>query len=131
MLSGVRQLELSFPFGARREDGLQVLWEDGERVLCRGWRADGEGGGGAVLAVLPAAERPLPAILDRLAHEYDLRDELDATWAARPLALASDCGSTALLLEDAGGEPLEWLIGAPMETERFLTSPSASSPCSA
>ncbi len=62
----------------------------------------------------PRSARP-PPILDRLAHEYELRDELDAAWAARPLALAREGGRTALLLEDPGGEPLERLIGAPME----------------
>ena len=73
-----------------------------------------------VLAVLPAAERPLPASLDRLAHEYGLRDELDAAWAARPLALVREGGRTALLLEDPDGEPLERLVGEPMEVGRFL-----------
>src|SRR5208337_4813534 len=87
---------------------------------CRGWRADGEGGRSLVLAMLPAAERPHPATLDRLSHEYELRDELDGAWAARPLALASERGRTALLLDDPGGEPLERLIGAPMEAGRFL-----------
>ena len=73
-----------------------------------------------MLVVLPAAERPLPASLDRLAHEYELRDELESVWAARPLALSIERGRTALLLEDPGGEPLERLVGKPMETGRFL-----------
>jgi hypothetical protein len=30
LASGARQLERSFRFGAQGEDGLQVLWEDGE-----------------------------------------------------------------------------------------------------
>jgi PAS domain S-box-containing protein len=113
-------LEQSFPFGALEKGGLQVLWEDGERVIYRGWRAEGQSDGVATLAVLPAAERPGSATLDRLAHEFELRDELDAAWAARPLALAREGGRTALLLEDPGGEPLERLIGAPMETGGFL-----------
>ena len=113
-------MEQSFPFGARGKDGLQVLWEDGDRVFCRGWREDSDGSRGSVLVVLPAAERPLPASLARLAHEYELRDELDAAWAARPLALAREGGRTALLLEDLGGEPLERLNGAPMEAGSFL-----------
>ena len=98
---------------------LDALWEDGERVFCRGWRAEGSSRS-AVLAVLPASERPPAAVLDRLAHEYGLRDELDASWAARPLALARESGRTALLLEDPGGEPLARLIDGPMEVERFL-----------
>ena len=110
----------SFQFDADGVRNLGVSWEDGEYVFCRGWRADGDGGRNAVLAVSPVAERPLAAALDRLAHEYDLRDELDSAWAARPLALAHEGGRTALLLEDPGGEPLERLIGAPMEAGRFL-----------
>ena len=93
---------------------------DGERVFYRGCRENSDGGYGSVLVVLPAAERALPATLERLAHEYALRDELDAAWAARPLALVREGGRTALLLEDPGGEPLEGLIGAPMEAGRFL-----------
>ena len=113
-------MDPSFQFDADGLSDLQVLWEDGERVFCRGWRADGDVGRSAVLVVLPAAERPLPAILDHLSHEYELRDELDAAWAARPLALVSERGRTALLLEDPGGEPLERLMGEPMEVGRFL-----------
>ncbi len=99
---------------------LQVLWEDAERVFCRGVRADGDGGRSAVLAVLPAGERPAPAALDRLAHECALRDDLEGAWAARPLALITGRGRTALLLADPGGEPLERLIDGPMLVERFL-----------
>jgi hypothetical protein len=50
------QKELSF--GASREGDLQVLWEDGERMFCRGWRTGADGGHGRVLVVLPAAEHP-------------------------------------------------------------------------
>jgi serine/threonine protein kinase len=113
-------LEQSFPFGAQGKDGLQVLWVDGERVFHRGCRENSDGGYGSVLVVLPAAERALPATLERLAHEYALRDELDAARAALPLALVREGDGTALLLEDPGGEPLERLIGAPMEPGRFL-----------
>ena len=72
-------MEQSLPFGEK--DGLQVLWADGERVFCRGWRADCDGGRSAALAVLPAADRQAAVILNRLAHEYELRDELEAAWA--------------------------------------------------
>ena len=106
-------------FGADGERRLQVLWEDGERVFCRGERhADGHRA--AVLAVLPAAEQPTPATLDRLAREYELKDELDGTWAVRPLELVRERGRTMLVLEDAGGEPLHRLLGPPMEVRSFL-----------
>jgi serine/threonine protein kinase len=102
-------------FSADGHSRFQVLWQDGDRVFCR--RVDGERD---VLAVLLAAEHPAPAALDRLAHEYSLKDELDGAWAVRPLALERDRGRTILVLEDPGGEPLGRLLGAPFELGRFL-----------
>jgi len=55
-----------------------------------------------------------------LRHEYELRDELDGAWAVRPLELVREAGRTLLVLEDPGGEPLEGLLGAPMEMGCFL-----------
>jgi len=106
--------------GAGVVSGLHILWEDGERVFCRGEsRADG-GDRAAVLAVLPAAEHPTPATLDRLAREYGLKDELDGAWALRPLELVRERGRTMLVLEDTRSEPLHRLLGAPMELRSFL-----------
>src|SRR5882757_10297016 len=106
-------------FGTGGVTSLQVLWEDGERVFCRGERhADGQRA--AVLAVLPAAEQPAPATLDRFAYEYELKDELDGTWAVRPLELVRERGRTMLVLEDTGNEPLHRLLGTPMEVRSFL-----------
>src|SRR5262245_37518916 len=98
----------------------QALWEDGERVLSRGWRLDDNGSRFAVLLVTPAADYPSRSTLDRLTREYDLKDELDAAWAARPLALMRDAGQTVLVLDDLGGELLDRLLGGPMEVGRFL-----------
>jgi serine/threonine protein kinase len=102
------------------DSGFQVLFEDGERVLRRGWRMDDDGHRSAVLVVLPAAEHPSPSSLDRLAHEYGLTDELDKAWAAQPLDLVRDGGRAMLVLKDPGGEPLDLLLGAPMEVGHFL-----------
>jgi len=113
-------VSLSLKFDADGMKDLQILWGDSERALCRGRRRDAGGGLASVLIELPVAERPSPLALDRLAHEYGLKDELDAAWAARPLDLVREGGRTALLLEDCGGEPLERLLGEPMETGRFL-----------
>src|SRR6516164_8349113 len=105
--------------GAYSEGGSQVLWEDGERVFWRGWRRDDDGKR-AVLLVMPAADQPSRSSLDRLTHEYELKDDLDPAWAVRPLELVRDGGRTILVLDDTDGEPLERLLGAPMETRRFL-----------
>ncbi|SEE76734.1 PAS domain S-box-containing protein [Rhizobiales bacterium GAS191] len=102
------------------DGGLQVIREDGERVLCRGRRNGADGVRDAVLVVLPAAEQPTPGILNRLAHEYGLRGELDGAWAVRPVELARERGRTMLILEDPGGEPLDELVGSRMEMGRFL-----------
>ncbi|MCP3463167.1 ATP-binding sensor histidine kinase [Bradyrhizobium sp. CCGUVB23] len=96
-----------------------MLWQDVDRVLCRGVRR-ADRNCAAMLAVLPAAEHPAPAILDRLAHEYDLKDELDAAWAVRPLELVRERGRTMLLLEDPGGKPLAALLRGPFEVGQFL-----------
>src|SRR5262249_10286668 len=106
--------------GAYLDDDSQVLWHDGERIFRRGWRLDNHGKRRPVLIVLPAADHPSRSSLDHLTHEYELKDELDETWAMRPLDLARDGGRTMLVLDDAGGEPLERLLGAAMEMGRFL-----------
>jgi PAS domain S-box-containing protein len=111
-------LNSSSRFASDGNSGFQVLWEDGERVFCR--RNSHRDDTTLVLAVLPAAEHPTPATLDRLAHEYGLKQELDGAWAVRPLELIREGGRITLVLEDPGGEPLERLLGAPLETDHFL-----------
>src|SRR5215813_5699019 len=101
------------------DDGSHVLWEDGDRVFRRGWRLD-DNGKRAVLLVMPAADQPSRSSLDHLTHEYELKDELDDAWAVRALDFVHDGGRTMLVLDDAGGEPLDRLLGAPMQVGRFL-----------
>ncbi|NEU95239.1 AAA family ATPase [Bradyrhizobium sp. UFLA 03-164] len=72
------------------------------------------------LAVFPAAEHPTPAIFERFAHEFELREDLASAWSARPIELIRESGRIMLLLEDSGGEPLDRLMGEPMETGSFL-----------
>jgi serine/threonine protein kinase len=107
--------------GAYSDNGSQILWEDGERVFRRGWRLDDNGQRRAVLLVVPAVEHPSRASLDRLTHEYELKDQFDAAWAVRPLDLVRDAGRTVLVLEDVDGEPLDRLLDASMEVGRFLS----------
>jgi PAS domain S-box-containing protein len=102
------------------DSSFQVLWKDDDRIFCRVLRHESDGPHSAVLAVLPAVEHATSASLDRLAHEYALKEQLDGAWALRPLELKRDRGRPVLLLEDPGGEPLERLVGAPIEIGRFL-----------
>src|SRR5215470_5716160 len=106
--------------GAYADGGSQVLWEDGERVFRRGWRLGDNGRQCAVLIVRPAADHPSRSSLDRLTHEYKLKNDLDGAWAVRPLDLVHHAGRTVLVLEDMDGEPLDRLLGTPMEVGRFL-----------
>jgi PAS domain S-box-containing protein len=96
----------------------ETLREDHEFAFCRGRRDDGELP--TILLTAPVSEHPVPAILERLEHEYTLRAELDLEWAARPLTMARREGRSMLILEDPGGEPLDRLLGEPMEVGRFL-----------
>src|SRR3981189_2114370 len=97
----------------------ETLREDEEFAFCRG-RKDDDGELPSILLVAPVSEHPVPAILERLEHEYSLRDELGSDWAARPLALAHREGRPMLILEDPGGEPLDRLLGQTVELNRFL-----------
>ena len=119
--AGSRHIFLPRFAGGDPNSGCPVLWDDGERVFCRGWRIGADGKRSAVLIVLPVAAHPSRSSLDRLTHEHGLKDELDAAWALRPLELVHDDGHTMLVLDGVDGlEPLERLLGAPMEVGRFL-----------
>ena len=98
---GVRQLNSAKLFSADETNKLHILWEDGERLFCRRQRhADADHA--TVLVVLPTLEHPAPATLDRLAHEHGLKDQLDRSWAVRPLQLIREGGRTMLVLDDPG-----------------------------
>ncbi|WP_024519122.1 AAA family ATPase [Bradyrhizobium sp. Tv2a-2] len=113
-------MNVSSRIPAKRAADLEVLWDDGERVVCRERHPGAEGKPNSVLIVRLTADCPIPAGLDRLAHEYALRDELNGAWAVRPLELIRERGRTLLVLEDPDSEPLDRLLGAPMTLERFL-----------
>jgi hypothetical protein len=70
--------------------------------------------------LLAAAKDGSPGSAERLEHEFELRDELDAAWALRPIALSRYNERLALVLEDPGGEPLDRLLDEPLEISAFL-----------
>jgi PAS domain S-box-containing protein len=86
----------------------------GDSTLHRG------SGDGLAPVLLASAKDASSASLQRLEHEYALRDELDASWAARPIALSRYNDRWALVLEDPGGEPLDRLLEGPLQTAEFL-----------
>ena len=96
---------------------LETLRAGSEYTLYRGRRP---GDAIPILVLAPANTPQTPANLRGLEHEYSLAGELDPAWATRPLALARYDGRTMLVLEDPGGNPLEAMLGRPLELTRFL-----------
>ncbi|GAB7522241.1 ATP-binding sensor histidine kinase [Paraburkholderia sp. 2C] len=96
-----------------------MLWDDGERVLCREWRVQPDGGRESVLTVRPVAEQPAPATLSRLEHEFALAEKLAGAPIARALELLHEQKRLVLVLEDNSDEPIA-REPIPMSLHRFL-----------
>src|SRR3977135_2166813 len=96
---------LSYVFSPLRE---------GDLTLYRG------SGNGLAPILLVAAEETSPGCVERLEHEYALKAELDAGWAARPVALTRYDDRMTLVLEDPGGVTLDRLLGRPLDVSHFL-----------
>src|SRR6202163_1363737 len=96
---------LSYVFSPLRE---------GEIALYRG------SGNGLAPILLVAAQETSLGCVERLQHEYALKAELDADWAARPVALTNYNDRMTLVLEDPGGAPVNQLLGRPLDVSQFL-----------
>src|SRR5260370_42351147 len=82
---------------------------EGDTALYRGC------GSGLAPILLVAAEETSFGSVARLEHEYALKGELDADWAARPVALMRYKERTTLVPEDPGGAPVDPLLGRPLD----------------
>jgi hypothetical protein len=78
----------------------QKLWEDDNFILSR---AIPPSGSETRLVLMAASEQPSPATIRQLEYLNSLGAWLDSAWFARPLAIVSQNGRPALLLEDPGG----------------------------
>jgi PAS domain S-box-containing protein len=87
---------------------------DGDIALYRG------SGNGLAPILAVAAHKTSRSCVERLEHEHALKSELDAEWAARPVALTHYNGRITLVLEDPGGAPLDRLLGRPLDVWHFL-----------
>ncbi len=96
---------------------VETLRRDGEFTLSRSSTAQGSATFLTLSIVSDHAQLPH---VERLEHEYSLRDQLEAAWAAIPRRLAVENGRTVLLLEDPGGELLSHHLGYPWDTLAFL-----------
>jgi len=100
---------------------LKTLRKDGEFILYRGQhQRPAHASPPTILVVTPVLERPALGSIRRMEHEYSLRAEIDPGWGVRPFSLAPHMGRTMLVLTDSGGEPLDRLLGRPMELTQFL-----------
>jgi PAS domain S-box-containing protein len=97
---------------------LERLRKDQDFVLYRGH--SNEGNPSSILLLTTLSRLPTPETFKQIEHEYSLKNELDTTWAARPISLSQYNERSALILEDPGGEPLNLLIQGPMEMKQFL-----------
>src|SRR5215471_5061804 len=100
------------------EYSLECLRDDGEFILYRGYTRQAEPL--SVLVLTPASTRPSAETLKKIGHEYALRNELDAAWAVRPVALSERSEQVTLVLEDPGGATLDEFLSGPMEITQFL-----------
>src|SRR5271157_2412525 len=107
----------SVPSSAACDSNFKPLLKDGDVTVCRGRYG---AAAASVLAVSSASDPPARSFLDRVRHEYELKDVLEPEWAARPLKRVQEEGPAVLLLEDPGGEFLEGLLGQPMDVGLFL-----------
>jgi PAS domain S-box-containing protein len=90
------------------------LLREGDLALYRG------SGNGLSPILLVAAEETSLGSVARLEHEYALKTELNADWAARPVALTHHNERMTLVLEDPGGTPVDRLLSRPLEVSHFL-----------
>jgi hypothetical protein len=87
---------------------------EGDVALYRG------AGNGLATILLVAAEETSLGGVERLEREDALKAELDAGWAARPVALTRYNDRITLVLEDPGGVTVEQLLGRPLGVSHFL-----------
>jgi PAS domain S-box-containing protein len=90
----------------------ETLRKDEEFILFRG-RSNVDAS--RVLVLSPAVQRPTPESLKRLEHAHSFKEELDPTWAARPIGIARRWEGPVLVVRDPGGVPLDQLLSQPLD----------------
>jgi serine/threonine protein kinase len=101
---------------------LETLHQDAEFILSRGLlQTEAKASPHSILVLSPVMERPAPATIQKIEHEFSLKDELNRAWAIRPSALTQQQSRTMLVLDDPDGELLDRFLGRPMEMKPFLS----------
>jgi PAS domain S-box-containing protein len=96
---------------------VETLRQDGEFII---YQAKGKEGRPLWLLVSPVSDRPAPETVAQLERAYAWRDELDSSWATRPLRLVQYKRKPTLVLSDPGVIFLDSFLGGPMEVMSFL-----------
>jgi len=107
-------------FGSWERSPPDVLWSSGDYLYCRLSRDAADGAQRELIAVVPSAEHPTTSNVNRLEHEFALKDYLDSSWALRPIDLVRERGRTILVLENVEAKPFDQVAGAPLDLELFL-----------
>src|SRR5215831_11454932 len=99
---------------------LETLRQDADLILYRGLRQNkAETGPPSILALSAVMERPAPATIKKIEHEFSLKDELNPAWAVCPITLTQPQSRTTLVLEDPGGQPLIRFLSGPLQIPSF------------
>ena len=99
-------MKASILFGEGWEnDSVEVLWREPGRLFCRLWRNDAEGEKHAFVPIFSEAGHPTVETVNRLAHEFELREQLNGISALRPLEFVRDRGQTMLVRGAAARSP--------------------------
>jgi PAS domain S-box-containing protein len=98
------------------DDELETLWEDGEFLVTRTGGLDRS----SRLIVTTSLEHAAPASIAKLENAFELREVLDAEWAARPVEFSQNQGRPELVVEDPGGVFLSQAIREPLGIADFL-----------
>ncbi len=96
----------------------EELHVDGDLILYRAFENTDRTRPLLVLAF--SSDRPTPLGIAKLENEYGHREQLKPDFAAQPLRLVCVNGQTFLVLQDPGGEPLNRMMGRPMDPLAFL-----------
>ncbi|MDM0078897.1 AAA family ATPase [Variovorax sp. J2P1-59] len=95
-----------------------MLWRDAERTVFRSTRQPSGEPAQPILVVVAGLGSVRQKSAERLLHEFQLADLLDAAWAVLPLEYVHS--DSALLLQDPGGDLLAHRVGTELSIAEVL-----------
>ena len=117
-------MKASALFGAGWEDdSVEVLWQDAGRAFCRLWRDGAAGERHAFIPVLSGAEHPTLESINRLTHEYELKDYLAARGRCGQWSSCASAGGRCWLSSTPEASPSIALSASRWRSDDFYGSP--------